>query len=57
MIRFVIGFFLMYGAVGTLEVDPSAPLLPSVLWAVLGIAILAWPVLDGTVDRFEEENK
>lgn len=57
MIRLLFGFLMLYGSVGTLEVDPYAPLLPSVLWAIVGLSILAWPVLDGTLDRLEKENK
>tara|TARA_A100001388_G_scaffold272502_1_gene252916 strand:+ start:717 stop:890 length:174 start_codon:yes stop_codon:yes gene_type:complete len=57
MIRLLFGFLMIYGSVGTLEVDPYAPLLPSVLWAIVGLSITAWPVLDGTFDRLEKENK
>lgn len=49
MIRLVVGFFIMYGAVGSLDVDPTASMLNYTLLAVLGLAIAAWPVLDGTV--------
>lgn len=57
MIRLLVGFLIVYGSAGTLDVDPYAPLMPSLLWAVVGISILAWPVLDGTIDRLAKENK
>lgn len=53
MIRLIVGFFIAYGAVGTLETEPSASLLSYALLALVGLAIAAWPVIDGT---FEEVN-
>lgn len=49
MIRFALGFFLVYGAVGTLDFDPNASLLTGMGLAVLGLALMAWPVLDETL--------
>jgi hypothetical protein len=49
MIRFALGFFLVYGAVGNLDFDPNASLLVGAGLAALGLALMAWPVLDGTV--------
>lgn len=49
MIRFALGFFLVYGAVGTLDFDPNASLLKGMGLAVLGLALMAWPVLDETL--------
>jgi len=57
MIRLLVGFFIVYGSVGTLDVDPYAPLLPYSLWGLIGLSIIAWPVLDGTLERLEKENK
>lgn len=47
MIRFIAGFFIVYGAVGTLDFDPNASLLTYTLLAFAGIALMAWPILDG----------
>lgn len=44
MIRFAIGFMIAFGAVGTLEVDPNASLLTTVLLAGLGLTIMAFGV-------------
>lgn len=44
MIRFAIGFLMTFGAVGTLEVDPNASLLTTVLLASLGLTIMAFGV-------------
>jgi len=49
MIRLIIGFFITVGSLGTLETDPTASLLTCTLLAFVGIAILAWPVLYGTI--------
>ena len=57
MIRLILGFLIVCGSAGTLEVDPYAPILPSLMWAIFGLMLLAWPVLDGTFDRLEKENK
>jgi hypothetical protein len=40
-IRAFVGFMVVYGAVGTLEVDPAASLLVMGAVAVLGLAIMA----------------
>jgi hypothetical protein len=44
MIRFAIGFMMVFGAVGTLEVDPDASLLTTALLAVIGLAIMSFGV-------------
>ena len=51
MIRLILGFLIVYGSAGALEVDPYAPILPSLMWAIFGLMLLAWPVLDGTLDE------
>jgi hypothetical protein len=35
-----VGFFLVYGAVGTLEVDPTASLLQMMGFAVVGLGLM-----------------
>jgi hypothetical protein len=47
MIRFIAGFLIVYGAVGTLDFDPTASLLYYTLLACAGLALMAWPILDG----------
>ena len=44
MIRFVIGFLMTFGAVGTLEVNPDASLLTTVALAAVGLTIMAFGV-------------
>lgn len=44
MIRFAIGFFMVFGAVGTLEVDPEADLLITVALAIVGLVIMSFGV-------------
>lgn len=44
MIRFAIGFMLVFGTVGTLEVDPNASLLTTAILAVVGLTIMAFGV-------------
>jgi hypothetical protein len=39
-IRAFIGFFIVYGAVGTLDFDPSASLLQMSALAVVGLALM-----------------
>jgi hypothetical protein len=53
MIRFFAGFILVMGGVGGIE-DIAAPVLPGFLIAVLGLAFMAWPILDGTVETDNE---
>ena len=47
MIRFMTGLFVVMGAVGTLDFDPTASLLNYTLLAFAGLALMAWPILDG----------
>lgn len=39
-IRFLVGFLIVFGAVGTLDVNPDADLLVQTLIAVCGLAIM-----------------
>jgi len=57
MIRLFIAFILMYGTVGGIETDLYYTWLqPFALFAIAGlIAFTVW--LDGTFDRWNEENK
>lgn len=38
-IRIAVGFFIVFGAVGTLDADPNAGLLVQALLALVGLAI------------------
>ena len=40
-IRAVVGFFIAFGAVGTLDADPSASVLLLLAIAVIGLALMA----------------
>jgi hypothetical protein len=44
MIRFAIGFLIVFGAVGALEADPAADLLTTTILAITGLAIMAFGV-------------
>ena len=48
MIRLTIGFFLTIAAGGVVD---TAPLWHIVALGLPGLAIMAWPVLDGTVSE------
>ena len=50
MIRLILGFLIVYGSAGALEVDPYAPILPSLMWAIFGLMLFV-AVLDGTLDE------
>lgn len=39
MIRFILGFLIVFGAVGGME-DPATPLLPLIATAVVGLALM-----------------
>lgn len=54
MIRLIVGFFITYGAVGTLDFDPNASFLGYTLLAFVGLAIAAWPIFDGTFTEFDD---
>jgi len=49
MIRFITGLFIVFGAVGGMDADPHASLLTGMLLAFAGLALMAWPILDGSV--------
>ena len=40
-IRLFIGFMIVFGVVGTLEIDPEADLFITAVLAVIGLAIMA----------------
>ena len=55
MIRFLLGFLFVMGAAGTLETNPSASLLDYSIISAIGLALMYWPVSDGTFRCPHEE--
>ena len=43
-IRFIIGLFLVLGAVGTIDVDPNASFIAVSMLAIVGLTMMAWSV-------------
>lgn len=43
-IRIIVGFLIAFGAVGTMDYDPTASVLVQTAIAGLGLAIMAWGV-------------
>jgi hypothetical protein len=52
MIRFFTGFILMLGAVGSIE-NENASLMTGMALAALGLILMAWTVIDGTMKRYD----
>ena len=52
MLRFFIGFMIVFGVVGTLEVDPDANLIIEMFIAVVALAIMA----SGIVANKQQQN-
>lgn len=50
MIRFVTGLLMLLGAMGGLETD-QASFMTAMAFAALGLILMAWPIVDGTVER------
>jgi len=44
MIRLAIGFMMVFGAVGSLEIDPDTSLLTTAILAAFGLVIMAFGV-------------
>ena len=51
-IRMFIGFMIVFGAVGTIELDPDANLFTQVALAMIGLAIL----MSGVVANKQQQN-
>ena len=41
-IRFFLGLLITAGAVGTLDVNPSADLIPQIITAMFGLCLMYW---------------
>lgn len=48
MIRFIVGLILLMGAAGGSDTG-TATFLESIIWSVIGLALMAWPTFDGTL--------
>lgn len=57
MIRLIIGLIVVLGAVGGLEQD-TATFFEATMFALVGLSLMAWPIVDGTVndEEFMSEN-
>lgn len=49
MIRFIVGFLTVFGAVGNLDFDPNASLLSGTILAAVGLLVMWWPIADKTL--------
>jgi len=54
MIRLLVGFMMMFGAVGGME-HGDTTLLQGTIAAAIGLGLAYWPIADGTVQRISEE--
>ena len=52
MIRILTGLLLTMGAVGGLEMG-TATMLQGILYSIAGLSLMAWPIIDGTVQEYE----
>ena len=50
MIRFVTGLLVVMGAMGGMELENSSVFVGTAV-AALGLLMMAWPIVDGTVQR------
>lgn len=55
MIRLIIGLLVVMGGVGGIEMD-TATLLQGVALSIVGLALMAWPVFDGSIERQSKGN-
>lgn len=53
MIRLCLGLLFVFGAVGSVETDPSASLFYYMMVASIGLALMFWPVADGTFEEYK----
>jgi len=53
MIRLILGLLFVFGAVGSIETDPSASLFYYRVVAVMGLSLMYWPVADGTFEEYK----
>lgn len=53
MIRLALGFVVVYGAVGRLDTDPSASLISYAIVGLFGLALMWWPIADGSIEEYK----
>jgi hypothetical protein len=53
MIRFITGLLLVMGAMGGLEHE-NASIMTGMAIAALGLILMAWTVVDGTVSKYND---
>jgi len=51
MIRFIVGLVLMFGVAGRSDNDATFGLLPLIMYSMVALALIAWPVVDGTLTK------
>tara|TARA_B100000519_G_C14049673_1_gene346777 strand:- start:350 stop:565 length:216 start_codon:yes stop_codon:yes gene_type:complete len=54
MIRIVVGFFLVIGSAGGMEMTSLSP-MGALLFASIGFGIFLWSLFDGTIDRLKKQ--
>lgn len=52
MIRFVTGLLVVMGAMGGMELENSSVFIGMAV-AALGLLMMAWPIVDGTVQKYD----
>ena len=56
MVRIVVGFFLVIGSAGGMELTSLSP-MGALLFASIGFGIFLWSFFDGTIDRLANQAK
>ena len=54
MIRIVVGFFLVIGSAGGMELTSLSP-MGALLFASIGMGTFLWALFDGTIDRMSKQ--
>ena len=54
MIRIAIGFFLVIGSAGGMELTSLSP-MGALLFASIGMGTFLWALFDGTIDRMSKQ--
>ena len=54
MIRIVVGFFIVIGSAGGMELSSLSP-MGALLFCLFGFSIFLWALLDGTIERMKQQ--
>lgn len=54
MIRIVVGFFLVIGSAGGMELTSLSP-MGALIFASIGFSIFLWALFDGTIERMKQQ--